>query len=160
MAAAYDMLGSVDCNTGDQSLGWDTDQFLMDEKKATAVMNVVVKMGGWATGGLNFDCKVRRESSDLEDLFISHIGSIDCFAKGLRNAAYMHEKGNIGKMVSQRYSSWKTLPIGVKAAAGKSTFQEMDDFARQLSESVISTSAKQELFEMVFNDEMYRATRQ
>ena len=60
------MLGSIDCNTGDSSLGWDTDQFLMDEHKATLVLKIILKMGGFTSGGLNFDCKVRRESTDLQ----------------------------------------------------------------------------------------------
>lgn len=68
------MLGSVDSNTGDVLLGWDTDQFPMDVKKATLVMQVVLRQGGLAPGGLNFDAKVRRESTDVEDMFIAHIG--------------------------------------------------------------------------------------
>ena len=115
------MLGSIDCNTGDELLGWDTDQFLMDERKATVIMQTVIKMGGFATGGLNFDAKVRRESTSLEDLFIAHIGSMDTFAKGLINAAYIINSGKIPKMVSERYSSWSESQY-LAVESGISTF--------------------------------------
>jgi xylose isomerase len=68
ISAAFNMLGSLDCNTGDELLGWDTDEFLTDPRKATFVMSTILKMGGLKTGGLNFDCKVRRESTDLEGM--------------------------------------------------------------------------------------------
>eukprot|EP00750_Incisomonas_marina_P013298 INCI17283.2.p1 GENE.INCI17283.2~~INCI17283.2.p1 ORF type:complete len:454 (-),score=82.56 INCI17283.2:1112-2473(-) len=87
MSSLYGFLGSIDANTGDTLLGWDTDQFPMDVKKATLAMLVVLKQEGLAPGGLNFDCKVRRESTDIEDMFISHIGAMDTFARGLRAAA-------------------------------------------------------------------------
>jgi xylose isomerase len=75
------MLGSVDCNTGDTLVGWDTDQFAMNIRDTTKAMQIVVEQGGLAPGGLNFDCKVRRESTDLEDFFIAHIGGMDAFAR-------------------------------------------------------------------------------
>jgi xylose isomerase len=133
------MLGSIDCNTGDTSLGWDTDQFLMDEVKATRVLDVILSMNGLTAGGLNFDCKVRRESTDLEgnlrphliqDLFIAHIGSMDIFAKGLRNAAWSLEHGKLKNMVKERYSSWAS-PLGLKVHAGKSSFEELEAMAKQ-----------------------------
>merc|ERR1719345_249229 len=93
IGSKYGMLGSVDCNTGDPLVGWDTDQFAMDIKKTTLAMEIVIDQGGLAPGGLNFDAKVRRESSDLEDFFIGHIGGIDAFARGLRNAAKIVEEG-------------------------------------------------------------------
>uniref|UniRef100_A0A2C9M2L2 Xylose isomerase n=1 Tax=Biomphalaria glabrata TaxID=6526 RepID=A0A2C9M2L2_BIOGL len=74
MASAFNMLGSVDANTGSPDLGWDTDQFPMDIKNATLLMQVILKQGGLQPGGLNFDCKVRRESTELKDMFIAHIG--------------------------------------------------------------------------------------
>jgi xylose isomerase len=75
------MLGSVDCNTGDTLVGWDTDQFAMNIRDTTKAMQIVIEQGGLAPGGLNFDCKVRRESTDLEDFFIAHIGGMDAFAR-------------------------------------------------------------------------------
>ena len=93
IAAKYGFLGSVDSNTGDPLLGWDTDQFPMDFKKASLVMGAIVDQGGLGKGGLNFDCKVRRESTDDVDLFIGHIGAMDTFAKGLRIAVNIREEG-------------------------------------------------------------------
>jgi xylose isomerase len=77
LASAYSMLGSIDANTGDTLLGWDTDQFNMDIRSTTLAMSVVLKQGGLGTGGLNFDAKLRRESTDIEDMFIGHIGGMD-----------------------------------------------------------------------------------
>jgi len=94
VASRFGLLGSIDSNTGDPLLGWDTDQFPMDIKKATLVMLTVIRQKGLAPGGLNFDSKVRRESVDIEDLFIAHIGAIDTFARGLLNAAKIVERYN------------------------------------------------------------------
>lgn len=73
----YDMLGSIDANSGDCLLGCDTDQFNFDVKKSTTIMMKIIQKGGLGSGGLNFDCKVRRESTDLKDMFISHIAAMD-----------------------------------------------------------------------------------
>ena len=86
-AGAQGFLGSVDANTGDLLLGWDTDQFPTDVYLTTKVMLIVLKYGGFTTGGLNFDAKVRRESFEPVDLFHAHIGGMDAFAKGLKIAA-------------------------------------------------------------------------
>ncbi|KAI9342524.1 xylose isomerase 1 [Obelidium mucronatum] len=153
LSAAYGKLGSIDCNTGDELLGWDTDQFLMDERKATLVMKALIDMGGFKTGGLNFDCKVRRESTDLEDLFIAHIGSMDVFAKGLLNAAKLVEDGRLDKMRKARYESWTKDKIGVKVESGKATFEELETYAKKNSD-LQAISGKQELYERVFNDSL------
>jgi len=149
MASRFGMLGSVDSNTGDTLLGWDTDQFPMDVKKATLVMLTVMRQGGLAPGGLNFDCKVRRESTDVEDMFISHIGAMDTFARGLLNAAEIRKKGKLGKMVEDRYASWNS-DLGKKVLAGKSSFQELEKYALEKGD-VQTKSGKQELYESVFN---------
>lgn len=148
IAAAYDMLGSVDCNTGDELLGWDTDQFLTDDRKATAVMQTIVKMGGFKTGGLNFDCKVRRESTDPQgdlffkhssaDMFIAHIGSMDTFAKGLRNAAQIINSGRLGAMVQSRYASWSSTAFGKSVEAGQASFEELEKVAMSSKPAKIS----------------------
>jgi len=149
VSSKFDMLGSVDCNTGDPLVGWDTDQFLMDERKATLVMKCIVEQGGLAPGGLNFDCKVRRESTDLEDMFISHIASMDCFAKGLRNAARLIEQGTLDSMVADRYATWNSgLAADVKA--GKGSLDACYDFVMANGEPK-HISAQQELYERVFN---------
>jgi len=143
------MLGSIDSNTGDTMLGWDTDQFPMDIKKATQTMLIVIRQGGLAPGGLNFDCKVRRESTDLEDMFISHIGAMDTFARGLRNAAKLLEEGTFMKMVDDRYASWNS-PLGQKVEKGEATLEELEKFVFEKGEPP-KVSGKQEKFELVFN---------
>jgi xylose isomerase len=148
-AANFGMLGSVDCNTGDPLLGWDTDQFLMDDKKATLVMKKIVEIGGLGKGGLNFDCKVRRESTELVDLFIAHIGSMDCFAKGLRQAAKLIESNVLGELVATRYASWKSA-LGERVEQGGASFDELTEYAHKIGEPA-HASGKQELAEMLFN---------
>ncbi|KAJ3201439.1 hypothetical protein HK099_002240 [Clydaea vesicula] len=151
ITAAFGKLGSIDCNTGDESLGWDTD-----EKKATFVMKLVIKMGGLGQGGLNFDCKVRRESTDLEDLFIAHVGAMDVFAKGLRNAA-VSINGKLSKMLTERYESWESKE-GKEVRSGKSSFEQLEKFIKA-SPQIPVLSGKQELFDRVFNDEIHDALR-
>jgi xylose isomerase len=127
------MLGSVDCNTGDELLGWDTDQFNTNERQTTTIMKTVIKMGGFRTGGLNFDAKVRRESTSLDDLFIAHIGSMDAFAKGLINAVYIIDSGKIPKMVANRYASWSESEFAA-IESGKSSFDELESIAKKLGQ--------------------------
>ncbi|CAL4166354.1 unnamed protein product, partial [Meganyctiphanes norvegica] len=91
-ASAFKMLGSIDANTGSPDLGWDTDQFPMDIRHATAIMK-----GGLSPGGLNFDAKVRRESTELADMFIAHIAAMDTLARGLKNAANIISDGILKK---------------------------------------------------------------
>ncbi|KAF3840195.1 hypothetical protein F7725_018912 [Dissostichus mawsoni] len=121
----FGMLGSVDSNTGSPDLGWDTDQFPMDIRNATLVMKTIIEQGGLQPGGLNFDAKVRRESTDLEDLFIAHIGAMDTFARGLRNAVRIIEDGIIPGMVKDRYSSF-SHGIGQKMEEGSASLEEME----------------------------------
>jgi len=153
VSSKFGMLGSIDCNTGDTLVGWDTDQFLMDEKKATMVMKTIIEQDGLDVngkgGGLMFDCKVRRESTDVEDMFIAHIGSMDCFAKGLRNAARLVEQGQLDQLVKDRYSSWNT-GLAVDVANFKGTLDQCHDYALANGEPKM-ISAQQELYERVFN---------
>merc|ERR1719159_299972 len=93
VASAYGMLGSIDCNAGQPYLGWDTDEFPSDPRKSLLCMMIVINQGGIAPGGNNFDCKLRRESTDVEDMFIAHIGGMDCLARGLRGAAKLIADG-------------------------------------------------------------------
>ena len=99
-------LGSVDANTGDLLLGWDTDQFPTNVYDTTKIMLAFLKFGGFTTGGVNFDAKVRRESFEPVDLFHAHIGGMDTFAKGLKIAASIRAEGDLASMVRQRYASW------------------------------------------------------
>jgi len=149
IASQYNMLGSVDSNTGDPLLGWDTDQFPTDVKKATLVMDAIIEMGGLSPGGLNFDCKVRRESTNDEDLFIGHIGAIDTFAKALRIAAKIREEGTLGKMVKARYASFDE-GFGRKMEEGSLTLEDCEQYVKEEGEPKL-TSGQQELYEMVLN---------
>jgi len=154
ISAAYGMLGSIDSNTGDPLLGWDTDQFPMNLQDTTAIMSVVVQQGGFTTGGLNFDCKVRRESVDPTDLFIGHIGAMDCYALGLRKAAALEQAGTMRSMVEERYLSWKADELGIKISEGKATLEECVAYAKRKGEPTMQ-SGQQELYEMVRNRTLY-----
>lgn len=150
IASQYGMLGSVDSNTGDPLLGWDTDQFPMDVKKATLLMGAIIDQGGLGKGGLNFDCKVRRESTDDADLFIGHIGAMDCLARGLLNAAKIREEGTLPGMVADRYKSFDDLEFGKKIEEGLLTLEDCEEYAKKHGEPE-QRSGKQELYEMVLN---------
>jgi len=149
MASRYGMLGSVDSNSGDTLLGWDTDQFPMDIKKATLVMMTIIRQNGIAPGGLNFDSKVRRESTDIEDIFIAHIGAMDTFARGLLNAASAQE--TLTKMVDERYSSWSS-DLGKKIESGDCDFETLENYIIELKGvDPQKRSSQQEKYESVFN---------
>jgi xylose isomerase len=142
-------LGSIDANIGDLLLGWDTDQFNLDIKETTLAMLVVLKQNGLSPGGLNFDAKLRRESIDLEDVFIAHISSMDAFAKGLKIAAKIIEDKVIDDFVRSRYSSYDS-GIGEKIESGKTSFAELEEWILKNGEPV-SKSGKQEKLESIFN---------
>jgi len=141
------MLGSIDANVGDAILGWDTDQFLMDVRSATLAMTIVLNQGGLAPGGCNFDAKVRRESIDIEDLFIAHIGSMDTFALGLLNAARIVKSGVFAKLLKKRYASYDS-GIGAKIEKGTTSFTELEKWVMKAGEPA-PKSGKQELCEMI-----------
>ncbi len=143
-AGMQGFLGSVDANTGDLLLGWDTDQFPTDVYLTTKIMLVFMKYGGIAPGGINFDAKVRRESFEPIDLFYAHIGGMDCFAKGLKIAAAIRADGEIARMVQERYSSWDS-GIGAEIEAGK------HDFMLEKGDVTPNKSGRQELFENIVN---------
>ncbi len=149
-AAAAGALGSIDANMGTPGLGWDTDCFPTDIALATRIMLVVLGMGGFTSGGLNFDAKRRRESFEPEDLFHAHIAGMDTFARGLRNAAAIRADGRIAEFVSQRYSSWAS-PLGRRIEQGGVTLSELAKTARELPEPVLP-SGRQEMLEGIIND--------
>ena len=117
-------------------------------------MSIVIKQGGLGSGGLNFDCKVRRESVDPVDLFIGHIGAMDVYALGLRKAAKMQEDGTLDRMLKERYLSWSTEHIGKRIEAGKATLEECTEYAKEHGEPPLE-SGKQELYEMIRNRFLY-----
>lgn len=151
VASKYGFLGSVDINTGSPDLGWDTDQFLMDPKTAATVLLTIIQQGGLAPGGLNFDCKVRRESTDPEDLFIAHVGAMDNLAYGLKKAARIYEDKFLEKMVADRYASYATTDLGKLIESGQASFEDCVKFVEANGEPK-QVSGKQEHFEQTFNN--------
>jgi xylose isomerase len=150
-AIAANALGSIDANTGDLLLGWDTDQFPTDVYLTTEIMLSILKMGGFSTGGTNFDAKVRRESFEPVDLFYAHIGGMDAFARGLKTAAAIRKDGRLAEFVRQRYSSWDT-GIGARIAAGKATFKDLEGYMLKKGEPAPNASGRQEYLENLINE--------
>jgi len=149
MGSAFGMLGSIDCNAGQPYLGWDTDEFPSDPRKAMLSMLVIINQGGIAPGGNNFDCKLRRESTDLEDMFLAHVGGMDCLARGLRGAVRLKEEGKFEKFVSDRYKSWDG-DLGKKIEAGSASFDDISKYALKCKEPK-QVSGKQEYLEQLLN---------
>ena len=142
------MLGSIDANRGDYQNGWDTDQFPIDIYELTQAMMVIVKNGG-LVGGSNFDAKTRRNSTDLEDIFIAHISGMDVMARALLSAADILEKSPIPAMLKERYASYDS-GMGKDFEDGKLTLEQVADYARKNGEPK-QTSGKQELYEAIVN---------
>jgi xylose isomerase len=151
VAAAAGALGSVDANTGDLLLGWDTDQFPTDIYLATQCMLTLLNSGGLTTGGLNFDAKVRRESLDPIDLFYAHIGGMDTFARGLKIAAAIRQDGRLAQFVRQRYSSWDS-GIGKEIESGRSRFEALEKYMLKKGEPSPNESGRQEFLENLINE--------
>ncbi|MFI3281478.1 MAG: xylose isomerase [Rikenellaceae bacterium] len=143
------MLGSIDANRGDAQNGWDTDQFPTDIYEITQAMMVILRGGGLQGGGTNFDAKIRRNSTDAEDLFIAHISGMDLFARGLECAADLLENSPYEAMVTERYSSYDS-GAGAEFEAGKMTLEQVADYARSAGEPA-TTSGKQEKYESLVN---------
>lgn len=151
LACAVDagMLGSIDANRGDYQNGWDTDQFPIDAFDLTQAMLQIIRNGGFGNGGTNFDAKTRRNSTDLEDIFISHIAAMDAMARALESAAAILEESPLPKMVADRYASFDA-GLGKKFEDGQMTFEEAYEYGRQVGEPK-QTSGKQELYEAIVN---------
>ena len=151
LAVAVDngLLGSIDANRGDAQNGWDTDQFPVDEFELTQAMLQIIRNGGLAPGGSNFDAKLRRNSTDPEDIFIAHISAMDAMAHGLLNAAEIVEKSPIPAMVKERYSSFDS-GIGKDFEDGKVGLEALVDYAKANGEPK-QISGKQELYETLVN---------
>jgi xylose isomerase len=150
VAAGAGALGSIDANRGDELIGWDTDQFPTDLYLTTEIMLVVLGMGGFTTGGLNFDAKRRRESHEPADLFLAHIGGMDAFARGLKAAAAIRADGRLERFVRERYASWDR-GVGRKIERGQITLAELNDYALKAKDPTLA-SGRQELLENIFND--------
>lgn len=143
-------LGSIDANTGDELLGWDTDQFPTNVYLTTGIMLEVLAMGGFTTGGLNFDAKVRRQSHETVDLFHAHIGGMDAFARGLEIAQAIIEDGRLDAFVADRYARWNE-GFGARVRSGAATLADCEAEARRVGEPV-RVSGRQEMLENLINE--------
>jgi xylose isomerase len=149
-AGAAGALGSIDANTGDTLLGWDTDQFPTDIYLTSQCMYSILKYGGLTTGGVNFDAKVRRESFEPIDLFYAHIGGMDAFARGLKIAAAMREDGKLEELLRDRYASWDQ-GLGKEIESGKHTFASLEKLMLDKGDAAANRSGRQEMLENLIN---------
>ena len=129
-ALAYGILGSIDINRGDPRNGWDTDQFPNNAQELTPAMLHLLASGGFTTGGINFDAKIRRQSVDPIDLYLAHIGGLDTLARALLAAARIIEQRRLASIVEQRYAGWSG-PLGQKILGGAHTLASLADHAVQ-----------------------------
>ena len=149
LAVAVDngMLGSIDANRGDAQNGWDTDQFPIDNYELTQAMMQVIRNGGLGTGGSNFDAKLRRNSTDPEDIFIAHISGMDTMARALLNAAAILEESELPHMLKDRYASFDS-GIGKDFEDGKLSLEQIYEYGKKVEEPK-ATSGKQEKYETI-----------
>ena len=149
LAVAVDngMLGSIDANRGDYQNGWDTDQFPIDNYELTQAMMQIIRNGGLGNGGTNFDAKTRRNSTDLEDIFLAHIAGMDAMARALLCAAELLEKSPYKKMLADRYASFDK-GMGKEFEEGKLSLEQIVEYAKTQPEPA-ATSGKQELYEAI-----------
>jgi xylose isomerase len=149
-ASLHGLLGSIDANRGDLLLGWDTDQFPTDLYLTTQCMLVILGQGGLASGGVNFDAKVRRESFEPVDLFHAHIGGMDAFAHGLKIAAKIRADGVLRDFVKHRYASWDA-GIGQKIEAGGVALEDLERYMLEKGDAAANVSGRQEMLENIIN---------
>lgn len=149
-AVANDLFGSVDANRGDLLLGWDTDQFPTDLYDTTYAMWIVLRAGGFKTGGLNFDAKVRRQSVDTVDLFHAHVGGMDAFARGLKVAAKIVKEKKFEKFIKRRYAGWDRA-LGQKIEKGQVGFEDLEAHTLRKGEPKVQ-SGRQEMLENLLNE--------
>src|SRR5690606_7655153 len=155
MSVDAGLLGSVDANRGNPQNGWDTDQFPTDLYDAVQAMLVLLGDGGFKTGGFNFDAKIRRESTDPEDMFIAHIGGMDTFARGLLIAHDILENSPLPEFRRQRYASFDDGP-GLAFESGKLSLADLREHAAKSGEPA-QISGKQEWVENLINDYIFRS---
>jgi xylose isomerase len=149
VAADTGMLGSMDANRGDYQNGWDTDQFPNNINELAEAMLVVIEAGGFKGGGINFDAKIRRNSTDAEDLFHAHIGGMDTFARALIIADNVLQKSEYKKIRNDRYSSFDNGK-GKEFEEGKLSLTDLRTFAVENGEPTVK-SGKQEYLENIIN---------
>lgn len=149
-AGMQGMLGSIDANTGDLLLGWDTDQFPTNYYLTAEIMLSLLKYGGISPGGVNFDAKVRRESFEPLDLFHAHIGAMDAFARGLKIAAAIRAEGELDRFLRERYASWDR-GIGAEIESGRADFRTLEAYMLDKGAPAPNQSGRQEMLENIFN---------
>jgi xylose isomerase len=149
VAADSGLLGSIDANRGDYQNGWDTDQFPNDINELTEAMLVILQAGGFNGGGINFDAKIRRNSTDAADLFYAHIGGIDTFARALITADNILQQSDFKKLRQDRYMSFDTGE-GKAFEAGKLSLDDLQKYAIENGEP-LAQSGRQEYFENIIN---------
>lgn len=150
MAADAGLLGSIDANRGDYQNGWDTDQFPMNLNELVESMLVILKAGGFKGGGVNFDAKTRRNSTDLEDIFIAHIAGMDAFARAALTAERILNESKLPELKSQRYSSFDSGD-GARFEKGELSLEELYAIGSAAGEPA-QISGKQERYEQIVND--------
>ncbi len=149
VAAGANLLGSIDANRGDYQNGWDTDQFPVNVYELVEALLVILEAGGIQSGGVNFDAKTRRNSTDLADIFHAHIGGMDAFARALLIAHEILDKSQYQDLRKERYSSFGT-PEGLKFEAGNMVLEDLKDLAAGNGEPKMR-SGQQELYENIIN---------
>ena len=150
IAVDNDMLGSMDANRGDYQNGWDTDQFPINVFELVESMLVILEGGGFKTGGINFDAKTRRNSTDLEDIFLAHVGGMDAFARSLVVSDAILTKSKYKKIRSDRYASFDN-GVGKDFDSGQLSLEDLRLFALKNGEPLVK-SGKQEWLENIIND--------
>jgi xylose isomerase len=150
LAAALGILGSLDLNRGDELLGWDTDQFGMNVPELTLMMVEILRAGGFTTGGMNFDAKIRRQSIEPDDLLHAHVGSMDATAKALLNAAAIIEDGALERFVDERYAGWDK-PLGKDILAGRKSLDDLAAYIADGNREPQPKSGRQEFLEGLIN---------
>jgi len=150
MAADLGILGSLDINRGDPLLGWDTDQFPTDLYSMTLAMYHVIQAGGLGRGGMNFEAKVRRQSTEPEDLLHAHIGGVDMCARAFLIAAKIHEEGRLADIVDERYAGWN-LPENKAMLAGKEPLEAIAARSEERNINPQPRSGRQEQLENLIN---------
>jgi xylose isomerase len=149
-ALALGIFGSIDLNRGDPQLGWDTDQFPNNVPELAIALYHIVRGGGFTTGGLNFDAKVRRQSIDAVDLFHGHIGAMDVAARALLAAERMIQDGRLARAVEDRYAGWRA-PLGQGILAGKSSLEALSAHVLDRDADPEPASGRQEYLENLVN---------
>ena len=149
VAADAGLLGSIDAIRGDYQNGWDTDQFPINLSELAETMLVILEAGGFTTGGVNFDAKLRRNSTDLEDIFYAHIGGMDAFARGVLIASDVLEKSEYKELRKKRYSSYDSGK-GAEYEQGKLSLEDLRTHALEAGEPK-QTSGRQEHYENIIN---------